>query len=407
MAAVMVAAALAAAAGSYLGRADERAAETGRVPETGFMIAGRTDTFRHLAEAIKEAGDGDVIEVYGDGPFLTPPLRTEGKRLTIRAAGSAKPLFLPEAPDRPSAQPFVTADADLCLEGLDLRWVLDPPLGESEAELLARCALVSTRGRLSLTHCRIVAGKRNGCVGGSGQHLALHSCHLVSGAGACVFWRPSTGGRLIVEGCVLEGRIAVSVFAVAEAAHAKPAQLSLAQNTVAAEKTLHLYVDSRLKQPLTIAARHNIFDSAQLVLLRPLRPLRRSDMDPTDLSQFLRTFVTWSEEANLYRRGTDFVVAAGGPRSPATMSAGVENIGQWFRLWGLPANQSVEGVIKLHERARSANLQPVQLAGVENASDPVPTTVGANAGALGPGTAYHTWRTSQAYHSWLSPSDRP
>jgi hypothetical protein len=236
-----------------------------------------------------------------------------------------------------------------------------------------------------LTHCRIMVGKRNGCVGGSGQQLFLHNCHFVADTGACVFWRPSTGGRLSVEGCVLEGQFALAVFAVAETTHPRPALLSLARNTVAAGTALQVRVDSRPRQPLTVAARHNILDSAQLVLLRPLRPLRRPDRDPTELSQFLRSFVSWSEQANLYRRGMNYVVATGGPRSPATMSAGVENLGQWLRLWDLPAKQSVEGVIKLHERASGAHLQPVRLASVENASGPIPPRVGANACALGPG----------------------
>src|SRR5262249_34093632 len=137
------------------------------------------------------------------------------------------------------------------------------------------------------------------------------------------------------------GHIALSVSAVAETEYPKPARLSLAQNTIVAEKSLQLRVDSRPKQPLTIAARHNVFYGAHLVHFRPPRPLRRLDRDPTEMSQFLRSFVSWSEEANLYRRGMDFVVAAGGPRSPATTCAGSEDLGQWLRLWDLPATQSV------------------------------------------------------------------
>ena len=392
--------AIAAVAGAYIGRPDEGEREPGRAPEIGFMIVGRTETYRGLAEAFQAAGDGDVIEVYGDGPFPTPPLRTEGKRLTVRAAGSSKPLFLPATPGQRRKEPFVTADADLRLEGLELRWTLVPSPGKSEAELISRCVLVSTRGRLALTHCRIVSGRRNGCVGGSGQHMALHNCHFMSDSGMCVFWRASAGSRLDVEGCALEGQDALAVYAVPETVRPKPARLSLTRNTVATEKALHVLVDLGRKQPVTITARHNIFDSAQLVHLRPLQPPRRPDQSPTELSQFLRSFVSWTEEANLYRRGTDFVTAIGGPQPFATMSAEVGNVGQWLRMWNLPANQSVEGVINLHERTDRANLQPVRLAGVESASGPVPSGVGANAGTLGPGSAYHAWRASPAHVSW-------
>src|SRR5262249_26355784 len=205
LAALFLAAAIA-AAGAYLGRPG--VSEPSRTPEVGFVIAGRTGTFRHLSEALQAAGDGDVIEVHGDGPFPTPPLRTEGKRLTIRAPGLSKPLFLPETPGRRGKEPFVTADADLRLEGLDLRWAHGPSPGESAAELLSRCALASTRGRLTVTHCRILAGIRNGCVGGSGKQLVLHSCHLVAGTGAGVFLHPLVGGRPSPGSRGVEGGVA-------------------------------------------------------------------------------------------------------------------------------------------------------------------------------------------------------
>lgn len=380
--------------GPRFGRPDGSGIATSPLPTIGFVIAGRTQSFRDLAEAIREAGDGDVIEVYGDGPFPTPPLRIEGKRLTIRAAERAKPLFLPQAPGRRSTQPFVTTDADLRLEGLDLRWTHEPAQGESDAELLSRCALVSTRGSLALTHCRIVAGKRNGCVGGGGAQVILRNSHLVAGSGACVFWRPSSGGSVSVEGCVLEGQIGVSVLAVAETAQPAPATLSLTHNTIVGAKALQLRVGLRPKHPLRVTARHNILDNSQLVLIRPLRPLRRPDKSPTEVTRLFRSFVTWSDEANTYRRGMDYVAAAEGPRLPVTLSAGIHKLEQWLRVWEAPAKQSVEGVIKLRERSEDTKLQPAQLAGIDNATGPVPSGVGANADAVGPGSPYQAWRTA-------------
>jgi hypothetical protein len=407
LAALLVAAAtLAAAVCTHLARPEENAARPGGAPEMGFVIAGRPETFRRLAEAIQAARDGDVIEVYGDGPFPTPPLRTEGRRLTIRAAGRSRPLFLPRTPDRRgTTDPFLSADADLRLEGLDLRWDFAAPPGQSEAESLARCALASTRGRLTLTHCRVVTGRLNGCVGGSGQQVVLQNCHLVAGhGGVCVFWRPAAEASLSAEGCVLEGPNAFMVFAVAETARPRPAQMTLTHNTVAAAKALHLRVDNGPRQPFTVTARHNIFGSSQLVLVRPLRPVRLADRAPTQLSEFLRSFGKWSDQANLYRRGMDYVVTTGGPRSAATLSAGVGSVGQWLRLWGSPANQSAEGSIRFHERPGSASLGPLRLAGVEHASGPVPDRVGARADTLGPGAAYHAARAAPADRPPLVPS---
>src|SRR5262245_41973320 len=60
-------------------------------PKPGFRIAGRDDVFVGLAAALDAAQDRDVIEVHGDGPFLTPPLTIADKRLTIRAAVGSHP----------------------------------------------------------------------------------------------------------------------------------------------------------------------------------------------------------------------------------------------------------------------------------------------------------------------------
>src|SRR5262249_42474067 len=118
-------------------------------PRTGFVIAGQAATYGRLPEAVAAARGGDVIAGYGDGPFPTPPVRTAGKPLTIRAAAGSRPVFLPEVPGRPEKEPFLTADADLRLEGLDVRWTIEirgldrPP--RSEAEVLAVSAIACTR----------------------------------------------------------------------------------------------------------------------------------------------------------------------------------------------------------------------------------------------------------------------
>src|SRR5262249_61542273 len=105
----------------------------------GFALAGKRQGSSRLAGADAAARDGDVIEVHGDGPFPTPPVRTAGKRLTIRAGPGSRPVFLPEVPGQLQNAPFVSADADLVLEGLDVRWGLAVRRGRSDADLLSRC----------------------------------------------------------------------------------------------------------------------------------------------------------------------------------------------------------------------------------------------------------------------------
>src|SRR5262249_25644169 len=145
----------------YLNRPRDEPPEPDGPPRTGFVIAGQTQTYRHLAEAVAAAGDDDVIEVHGDGPFPTPPARTSGKRLIVRAAAGSRPVVVPEVPDQLQSGPLLNTDADLQLEGLEIRSTIEVRLGPSEANLLGHCVVVSTRGQLTLTHCRVATGPVN------------------------------------------------------------------------------------------------------------------------------------------------------------------------------------------------------------------------------------------------------
>src|SRR5262249_12867606 len=50
--------------------------------------------FPSLATAVRNATSGDVIEVRGNGPFVTDPILIQGKALTIRAGVGYWPLLV-------------------------------------------------------------------------------------------------------------------------------------------------------------------------------------------------------------------------------------------------------------------------------------------------------------------------
>ena len=134
-----------------------------RPTQTGFVIVGKAETYRHLSEAVVAAGDGAVIEVHGDGPFRTPPLRHRQQ-----AAHDPQPRRVPpglrQGPAAVRAkQPFVTADADLRLEGLEIHWEMEDSFGWSEAELLG-----AIRGRVHRRSAHTEPLPRRH---GSGEHL--------------------------------------------------------------------------------------------------------------------------------------------------------------------------------------------------------------------------------------------
>jgi hypothetical protein len=354
---------------------------------TGFVIAGRPDVFRDLAGAVTAARDGDVIEVNGDGPFQSPSISTGGKRLVIRAVAPSRPVFVMQKPAPRAAQPFLTADADLRLEGLEIHWVTEVPIGWSEAEQLARCAVASTAGRLALDRCRVVAGRTSICVGAAGRDVELCRSHLIAGElGLCAYWRPTSGG-FRAEGCQFEGRVALSVSTAPDTANRSAVPLHLEGNTFATDKALHLQVDFPPRRQLRVAARHNLFNTPQLVVLFAVRPLRNLDAPrPEVLIDLLRSLVEWSEEANVYRRGGQFLVAGavkhGGRQHPAR----VDCLRDWQQLWKLPPTGSVAGVLRFADRPSGAH--PLYLLDVTDASGAVPAA-GANPTRLGPGIADH------------------
>jgi hypothetical protein len=348
------------------------------------VIAGRQTVFARLADALAAARDGDVIDVYGDGPFPVPSLVTEGKRLTIRAAGSARPVFVSEVPSRVSDAPMLTTDADLHLEGITIHWATAAPaLTKTQTSMLACAAIASTRGELRLSHCRVVAADRSGCVSAACPKLTLSHCHLVCDRGTALFWQPSPGGNLTLDGCVLEGRTGLTVHTAADASALPPALVHLTQNTFAVEQGLQCVVQIGPRQTLQCAVRQNIFDSAQIVNLYATRiPRNLLPNTPEKTLGYLRSMLRWSEEGNLYHRGQ--AVHVDSVLVPRTVQrAPFASLAEWLQMWDLPGNVSVEGEIHFHQRPRN-ELTPLRVERVEHPSGPVPERVGADPDRVGP-----------------------
>jgi hypothetical protein len=112
---------------------------------------------------------------------------------------------------------------------------------------------------------------------------------------------------------------------------------------------------------------------------RPAGPPR-----PEEIADFLRALVQWSDEANVYRRGSQYLVYGVLHHPNVVLSAEVQGTSGWLQLCKQPPNESVEGVLHYHERAGSSPIEPLRLDRVDTPSGPVPTGVGANADRVGP-----------------------
>jgi hypothetical protein len=352
-------------------------------PQAGFVIVGATETYPGLAEAIAAARDDQVIEVRGDGPFRTPPVPTRGKKLAVRAAPGSRPVIIPETPTRPQDGPLIRADADLHLEGLDIRWPIEVRQGPSEANLLSHCAVANTRGRLTLTRCRVETGEWNFAVGASGRELVVQNCFFPTRDGIGIFWRPEPGGRASAEGCQFETDIGFLIPTTPETDDRTTASLLLAGNTFIGGDAVRLRLDMKRRQLLKVTARRNIFDiNHVMMLLAPLGVKAPELTRPKGMTDFAQSFVGWSDEANVYRRGGKYLVTAT-LKSPV-FSAGIARPTDWAGVWGQPATDSVEGVIRYRERAKSSLPQPLRVDRIDDLSGELPAGAGADPDRVGP-----------------------
>jgi hypothetical protein len=87
----------------------------------GKGVAGRK--FDTLAEAVQAAYDGDTIDVRGNGPFLTPPLRLGNRALTIRAGEGFRPVIKLSPEWAEQRVNLLETQAALVLAGLKLHQV--------------------------------------------------------------------------------------------------------------------------------------------------------------------------------------------------------------------------------------------------------------------------------------------
>src|SRR5262249_1277494 len=161
----------------------------------------------NLKDAIALAQDGDVIEIRGDGPFVTESLRISGKALTIRSGKGFTPVIQLSAAAISKGEVLLETDAPLTLEGLEFQ-----RRGIDEASITGGGKLIlSRKAPVHLGHCRfLVKGSHAYVVWASGTpRFDVRQCFFACSFDAdsmvhSLYWgeRPP-GGRMTVENCLL------------------------------------------------------------------------------------------------------------------------------------------------------------------------------------------------------------
>lgn len=219
--------------------------------ESPFTIEGHAAGFASLEKTVAAARDGETITVHGAGPFVSRPLSWQGKALTVRSDGTARPRLELKTGNDPWQALFRT-DRPLTLEGLDMALAQ----GSSEAPLIY-CEQAS----LHLTDCRVMGGAEEvAIVARNPEEVLVSGCRIEAGAvGLSVEVGANETCRLKLVKNHLTARgalgAALSLWAQ-EVRRTTAVRVELEDNTIQAGRMAALRA---LPPNLTIAARGNRF----------------------------------------------------------------------------------------------------------------------------------------------------
>ena len=346
-------------------------------PETGFVVNGITEQFSSLAQAVAAANEKGVIEVHGNGPFLVPSLDTGSKALVIRATPGSSPVFMSLNAAERSQQPFLTAESDIHLQGIEVRWTIQGNGALKGDEVAGRCIIDVSGGHLKLEECRLIAGRMNGCLSVSDGSLELVNCHLISTRGPCCRWVPGDRSKLTASNCVFQGRVGI-LFNGSSQLSSTPMSFHLTQNSFATFRAFHLIMDRPMRQ-IDFSSSRNAFDSHELLTLMPARrPLAGSRLAAGQIRRAIISHTTWTESHNAYRPGMAFLARSAGGNREALVSS----LDDWRFMWPQGVSQSIE--VEFEKTSSADARQPDHLAEIRVPSS-AEQPLGADLTSVGPG----------------------
>lgn len=163
----------------------------------------------------------------------------------------------------------------------------------------------------------------------------------------------------------------------------EPAVLKLSHNTFVVDNSFQLIVQLGPKQTVQVDARGNIVDHHRIVQLYATRFPRGLLPDTaTRRLSLLASIIHWSDDSNLYRRGQTLSLSSMlAPREAPKVD--MLPLVDWLGIWQLTSPASAEARIHFQNRQTKETESP-KLVRVEDASGPIPPSVGADPDRVGP-----------------------
>jgi hypothetical protein len=389
---------------------------TSKVESGAFVILGGKDVPERkldtLAEAVRGASDGDTVEIRGNGPFDSQPIRIVGRGIAIRAGRAYRPVIrLMQDALSDGASLFVT-DAPLVLEGLELQFVE----GRKERRGRGPVAVHSSGATFSMANCTLTGADSLFQLDQS-RRCELRNCLLLQTASLLNWSLPGEKGELVMENCLHGGYGGINLYTF----HHNPHEFSLrVRNTTAVSqyKLFSLMLDrpvDQSAQPIRVQASENVFDTGDLLTLNQ----RTGPNSPGPLlgaaeAQALapRLF-DWHGTRNVFSVHRHLALNTGEfGKESLPLSTPIKSLQDWRDFLNAEETDSLEGQPRyqggpLLDRIRSAvvHLTPddfrLRAGSLGYRAGPDGKDLGADIDFVGPGAAYERWKQTTEYQEWL------
>jgi hypothetical protein len=378
-----------------------------------------------LAGAVLAASDGDTIEVRGNGPFVSRPIKVGKTPLTIRAGQGFRPVIRLDVGHVREGDTLLETNSTLCLEGLELHATGRPPEGVEPWWPNLVHGLYGD-ARLFVAHCRFVAREVTGAPIRAAEVAVLDVRNCQFATTGALLYSPARESRVVLRSNVM----VPGLFGwVCNMFHpdVQDVAVDLEHNTLVSLNALQFNldfmpnaVDEKARQAvktLRIRASGNLCDGSHAALRFEQSEAfvqQHKELSVPEMETLLRAMVAWREGRNGFRAGTRLLdLAARGVSLPPSRPS--KTVADWEAFWGLADTGSVQGRIRyaggnVFERARTApeSLTPEDFrlrpdsAGYRAGEDG--KDLGADVDRVGPGIAYERWKATPEYLAWLKDS---
>jgi hypothetical protein len=365
--------------------------------------------FDTLADAVQGASDGDTIEIRGNGPFVTHPVRIHGRALTVRAAEGFRPVLRLSTEGTAAFANLFETNAPLTLEGLELQ------IFGATGQGLAR-AIQSRGAPLFVAHCRfLVKGEAAGISGWSPVFELRHCEMYCSGTRwGRLGWRPKSGNRLLVDNNIFVG--GSEILSVRnDDPDLTDATIRLSRNTMVSPICFGWFLGELPRgngqaqsnaKTFRLHAADNVLDQTSPVfhfIQTPELAARINVLPPAQAAALLPKWFAWSEGTNLYPTTRTFLILG--------TKAQIWDLAGWESFWKLPKLNALQG----RPNYQNADVLSRVRAGIEVGPADFRLTkdspgksagsdgkdLGADVDLVGPGAAYERWKKTPEYQQWL------